>query len=155
MSTDAILIQKQNIAEVAPLESEEQDELVEYRNTNEKNYYGSDYNKYLRKECRTDMTVINIDCVQLDWDKKILRIIESKHDGERIDRNNPQFRVLMLLADVFRHANKIAKQYDFQIYLVVGSPPYNEITIENLITHNITVLTGDEVLQFSELELSL
>jgi len=127
---------------------------MEYRTNDEKKYYGSDYNKYLRKECRKNMTVINIDCAQLDWNKKILRIIESKHTTETIDRDSPQFKLLNLLAQVFNWANRIARQYKFQIYLVVGDYPYDEITVENLITSAFATFTGEDVKKFSELERS-
>ena len=124
---------------------------MEYRTTNEKKYYGSDYNKYLRS-CRKNMTVINIDCLQWDYNKNILRVVESKHWGEGIKEH--QQLVLEFLAVVLRYCNKKARVMKFQVYIVRGNPPYKKIFVENLITGTKTTLYNDDVKKFSELDLS-
>lgn len=127
---------------------------MEYRTNDEKRYYGSDYNKYLQKECRKNMTVMNIDCLQWDFEKGILRLIESKHRLEKIDKKSYQFKALHFISTVFNWLNNIARRYVFQIYFVIGSPPYDELLVENLVTNKITKLTGEDVKKFSELEIS-
>lgn len=113
--------------------------------------FGSDYNKYLNNLSKT-MTVINIDCLQYKRSKGILRIVESKHTNEVMKW--PQREVLDLLSIVLGYCNSVAKRITFQVYIVTGNPPYNEITVENLITGIKTKLTGDDVRKFSELEIS-
>lgn len=127
---------------------------MSYRTEDEKRYYGSDYNKYINTECRKDMTVMNIDCLQWDFKLSILRIVESKHVNEYINKDSFQFKALNFIATIFEWLNKIAKRYTFQIYLVVGSPPYQKLMVENLLTGVTSILTGDDVKVFSELKLS-
>ncbi len=125
---------------------------MDYRNEIEKNYYGSDYNKFLRECCRKNMTVINIDCLQWDYKKGILRIVESKHWGERTKKL--QREVLNLLSVVLGYCNSVARRMKFQVYIVIGNPPYKKIRVENLITGITSILYNNDVKKFSELELS-
>lgn len=45
----------------------------------EEKYYGSGLNKFIAENCKKNMTVMNIDLITYDRDKKHIRIIESKH----------------------------------------------------------------------------
>ena len=126
---------------------------MEYRTDKEARYLASDYNKYIKEKCRRNMTVINIDVLQWDYRKNILRIVESKHLNEHI--GYWQLRALKLLAIVFGYCNSVAKRITFQIYIVRGNPPYKKIFVENLITGTKTTLYNDDVKKFSELDLSL
>lgn len=123
----------------------------QYRNEEELRRFGSDYNRYLNNLSK-EMTVINIDCLQYKRSEGILRIVESKHTNEVMKW--PQREVLYLLSSVLGYCNSIAKRKTFQVYMVTGNPPYNEISVENLLTGIETKLTGDAVRKFSELEIS-
>lgn len=125
---------------------------MQYRTDDELKYYGSDYNKYLSSLSR-EMTVINIDCLLYKRSKNIVRIVESKHIGEQMKRS--QREILDLLAIVFGYCNNIAKRITFEVYIVTGNYPYKKLTVENLITGITTVLKGNDVREFSEMELSL
>ena len=124
---------------------------MQYRTDEELRYYGSDYNKYLSQLSRK-MTVINIDCLQYKRSKRLLRIVESKHLGEKTKQS--QREVLHLLAIVLGYCNNIAKKLTFQLYVVTGNYPYEKLQVENLITGTKTTLSGDDVRRFSELDLS-
>ena len=97
---------------------------MQYRTDKELNYYGSDYNKYLSTLSRK-MTVINIDCLQYKRSKRILRIVESKHIGEKTKQS--QREILHLLSIVLGYCNNIAKRLMFQLYIVTGNYPYDEL----------------------------
>ena len=63
---------------------------MDYRNTEEKNYYGSDLNKFVNEECSKEMTVINIDMLEYKRSLKKIRIIESKHNNERMPKSQEE-----------------------------------------------------------------
>lgn len=62
---------------------------MEYRTPEEMNYFASDLNKYAHSFEPHKMTVNNIDCLVLKRAKKIMRIIESKHVGEKLPWEQP------------------------------------------------------------------
>jgi len=43
-------------------------------------YYGSPLNLFIAENCRKDIVVNNIDLIIHDYKKKIITIIESKHE---------------------------------------------------------------------------
>ena len=58
---------------------------MKYRGTSETEklkYYGSSLNQFIAENCRRDMTVMNIDLITYDREKKHIRIIESKYLSE-------------------------------------------------------------------------
>jgi hypothetical protein len=127
----------------------------EYRNTTEEmNYFGSDYNKFLNSECSKEMTVNNIDVIQYKRSKKILRIVESKHDKEKMKPS--QEEVLKLLAVVFKWLNNLPSKHKFEIFIITGNYPYNNVYIRDLIS-GITYLCKDRerFKKFSEFNLSI
>lgn len=128
---------------------------MEYRTVDELRKYGSDYNKWLHYHCRPDMTVIDIDCVQWDYNKRILRLVESKHKDEITNRTSHQFKLLRFLALMLRQLNKTINTYTFELYIVTGDYPYDTLIVENLITHTKQTLTGDEVKKFTNMEMSV
>jgi len=126
---------------------------------NEDRYFGSDLNKFIHEKCTNKMTCINIDCLLLRLSKKRLRIIESKHSLEKI--KNSQLEVLKILFKVFKIAEKskwFKKYFDgwtFEVWIVIGDDPYEDITIEHPLYEKKYVLTGDEFIQWLEFELEL
>jgi len=123
-----------------------------YRNEKELNYYGSDYNKFLRKECSKKMTVNNIDVVQYKNDFKskteTIRIVESKHGNESFGTN--QEKILQILARAFKYLNGIQKKYIFQVYIVRGDPPFEKTIITDLINDKTFNVDKKELINFSE-----
>ena len=124
---------------------------MDYRN-NEKElkYYGSDYNKFIGKECPHTHTCNNIDVIQYKRSRRILRICESKHDHEHLP--GTQLEILKLLARIFRYLNKIQKRYRFEIYIVTGNHPYKTVKIENMITGEGVTVNQLQLINFSGFE---
>lgn len=123
---------------------------MEYRTEQELKYYGSDYNKFLNKECSKEMTVINIDVAQYKRSKGILRLCESKHEGEKT--KFCQKELLNLLAAIFKVLNKMYQNQKFQIFIVIANPPYDRAHIFNLITGKERWLNKQEFISFSNME---
>jgi hypothetical protein len=115
----------------------------EYRNTiQELKYFGSDYNKFLNKECSKEMTVNNIDCIQYKRSKKILRIVESKHSKE--GGKDTQSELLKIIGKVFRFLNLIRNGLStifnnefiitkFEIFKVYSDYPFEKAIIYDYI----------------------
>lgn len=91
-------------------------------------YYGSDLNRFLGEYCPKEFTVINIDCLELKWETKELRIIESKHQFEPI--GNQQLKALKFLAD--RLSELTYQTWTFNVYLARGNFPYENLIVEDL-----------------------
>jgi hypothetical protein len=49
-----------------------------------KNYYGSDLNKFVATYCKKEMVVNNIDLIINDYKKNDIKIVESKHSKEKL-----------------------------------------------------------------------
>ena len=111
----------------------------EYRNQNELNYFGSDLNKFANKECSKKMTVINIDILQFKRSQDRIRIIESKHKNESMP--GTQREILGILAKGLKFLNKWSNKYTFEVYIVSGNYPYNDVIVEDLI--------NDEVIEYN------
>ncbi len=114
----------------------------EYRNIKELNYFGSDLNKYINKECSKEMTTINIDCLQYKRTKKTLRIIESKHSNEKM--KGTQKEALDVLAKYFRILNLEQDDIFFECYIVSADYPYEKARAHNLVTSETTVFNNQE-----------
>ena len=118
---------------------------LNYRTPKEKNYFGSDLNKFLNVECTKLMTVNNIDVLQFKRSKNILRIIESKHDSENMP--DSQFEVLDKLAKIFSYVNEVNsdKFPKLEIYIVCGNPPYEKVEVIDMITKETKVIYDKEI----------
>lgn len=125
-----------------------------YRNTKEElTYYGSDYNKFLNKECNHKMTVINLDCVQYKRSKGIFRIVESKHKNEGMA--STQKEIFSILARIFRYLNSAPIGIKFELFEIRGNYPYDEVVIIDYLK-GTEYVCKDRLLfkKFSEFELS-
>ncbi len=123
--------------------------MVDYRNTDEKNYFGSDLNKFVNNECSKEMTVINIDMLQYKRSKRILRIIESKHTYEKLPKS--QQETLDIISYVFRFINKWLKlKYVFECYIITGDPPYDTAEIKDLVNQRCVKLNNRDFINFLE-----
>jgi hypothetical protein len=96
------------------------------------------------------MTVNNIDLVMYKASKKIVRIIETKKNGEPIPYS--QQTLLDIFSRVFRIVNswKLLPDYTFEVYTIAADPPYYSATIHNLITNQRVKVDQRELKGFSE-----
>ena len=123
---------------------------MEYRNVEEKNYFGADLNKYVHENCTKEMTVINIDFLSYKRSRQIIRIIESKHSKERMPRS--QREILCILAKYFMKINKRHIMYDhtFECYIVRGDFPYEVVEVEDLVNDTKFTLDNENLKRFLE-----
>jgi len=93
-------------------------------------YYGSDLNRFVDENCSRTMTAMNIDLIMHKKSKGAIRIIESKHGAEGMKKG--QRDLLNLLG---KHSELIGAALGgkFEVYIIVGDPPYNKATIINLL----------------------
>tara|TARA_B100000963_G_scaffold334854_1_gene328430 strand:- start:7187 stop:7555 length:369 start_codon:yes stop_codon:yes gene_type:complete len=113
----------------------------EIRGTEEK-YYGSPLNKFIAENCKKNMTVMNIDLITYDRDKKHIRIIESKHLNERTGYG--QTILLKLLC-------KLVKQiagHKVTVFIIRGNPPYDSAYLENILTGKRKKVDRDYLIRF-------
>ena len=123
---------------------------MDYRNTKEMNYFGSDLNKFAHKNCTKQMTINNIDYLSYKRDKKTLRIIESKHLDEGMPTS--QKEVLDIFAFIFKKLNKriIMVEYTFECYIHRGNQPYDYSEIEDLVNGTKFTLDNENLKRFLE-----
>tara|TARA_Y100000310_G_C20008977_1_gene502025 strand:- start:68 stop:463 length:396 start_codon:yes stop_codon:yes gene_type:complete len=125
---------------------------MDYRNTDEKNYFGADLNKYANENCSKQMTIINIDYLSYKRSKKTIRIIESKHSSEGMPKS--QREVLEIFASIFKKLNKsiVIFDYTFECYVVRGDFPYEIVEVEDLVNNTKFKLDNKNLKQFLEFE---
>ena len=121
---------------------------MEYRNTEEKNYYGSDLNKFAAISCTKQMTIINIDFLSYKRSKKIIRIVESKHSREKMPPS--QREILEIFASIFKKLNKriVIFDYTFECYIHRGDYPYDVSQIEDLVNGTKFSLDSENLKKF-------
>ena len=121
---------------------------MEYRNTEEKNYYGSDLNKFAAISCTKQMTIINIDFLSYKRSKKIVRIVESKHSREKMPPS--QREILEIFASIFKKLNKriVIFDYTFECYIHRGDYPYDVSQIEDLVNGTKFSLDSENLKKF-------
>ncbi len=112
----------------------------------EERYYGSGLNKFIAENCKKNMTVMNIDLITYDRDKKHIRIIESKHLNERTGYG--QGILLNLLHTLFE---KISG-YKVTVFIVRGNPPYDFAYLENVVTGKRKKLEKEALIRFLNYE---
>lgn len=101
-------------------------------------YYGSDLNKFAAENCRKDMIINNIDMLTLDYrNKNELRIIESKHENEKISKG--QFNVLTKLSEM-----------GVKCYIVRASPPYDIAEVYSFQSKKTKLLLKNQLIKFIE-----
>ena len=126
--------------------------MMNYRNSEEMNYFGADLNKYANENCSKQMTIINIDYLSYKRSKKIVRIVESKHSKEKIPSS--QREVLEIFASIFKKLNKriVMFDYKFECYIVRGDYPYDLSQIEDLVSGTTFLLDNENFNKFLEFE---
>ena len=125
---------------------------MDYRNTEEKNYFGADLNKFANENCSKQMTIINIDFLGYKRSKKIIRIIESKHSKERMPPS--QREILEIFASIFKKLNKriVIFDYTFECYIHRGDYPYGVSEIEDLVNDTKFLLDNENLKKFIDYE---
>ncbi len=116
----------------------------EIRQNNPDRYFGSDLNQFIYEECGKKMVVNNIDLIMWKYRQNknhLLRVIESKHTLEK-PMNAGQKKVLRTLRQVFIIANRFINGIDFELFIVKGDQPYNEIEAYDMINHKSIMITG-------------
>tara|TARA_R110002110_G_scaffold129768_1_gene309900 strand:- start:89 stop:484 length:396 start_codon:yes stop_codon:yes gene_type:complete len=121
---------------------------MDYRNTEEKNYYGSDLNKFAAISCTKQMTIINIDFLSYKRSKKIIRIVESKHSREKMPTS--QREILEIFASIFKKLNKriVIFDYTFECYIHRGDYPYDVSQVEDLVNGGKFLLDSENLKKF-------
>lgn len=115
-------------------------------NKEELKYYGSELNKFIAKNCRRDMTVMNIDLITYDRDKRHIRIIESKHLHESIGKG--QRNLLRVLHEIFKRIVNIK----ITVFIIRGNPPYNWVYLENVIDGSKKKINKEQLIKFLNYE---
>ncbi len=114
------------------------------RQHNPDRYFGSDLNKFIYDECARNVIVNNIDLIMFKHKKNqndILRVIESKHILEK-PMNKGQRTIMKTLRKAFLVSNMNTEGIDFELYIVYGDQPYNEIRVYDFINEVYFTITG-------------
>lgn len=114
----------------------------EYRNTKDEiNYFGSDINKFIHENCRTDMMIMNIDCVQFRYKDKYnnprMRIIEYKHKREHIGVGQANLLADLASKERIIRDNKLNVGFLTDVYVIRGDYPFDLVEITNLVLNDI------------------
>jgi len=106
-------------------------------------YYGSPLNLFIAENCRKDLVVNNIDLIIHDYKKKVITIIESKHDKEpmRVGQS-------ILLQRIRKLIPKKTQDYLIQILVVKGNYPYETAKLLNVKGEVINTLNKEQLIKF-------
>ena len=107
-------------------------------------YYKGDLLPLINTKCRKNMTCGDIDCIQWDFSKKILRIIECKRSNE-INKDS-QNKLLNFLADI-----KIIG-YRVEVYKIIGNPPFNSAEIIDIKNNTKKTVDNKTLIKFLNLD---
>ncbi len=107
-------------------------------------YYKGDLLPFINTKIRKNMTCGDLDSVQWDFYKGIFRIIECKRTGER--NKESQDRLLEFLSKIE------VSGYRFDVYKIVGDPPYTSCWIQNMKTKEVKEFAQDELTKWLNME---
>jgi len=106
-------------------------------------YYGSPLNVFIAENCRKDMVVNNIDLIIHDYKKKIITIIESKHNNESIKLDQS-----LLLKKLRFLIQKRIFGYTIQILIIKGNYPYDNVNLLNVKGEVVKTLNKEQLIKF-------
>ena len=106
-------------------------------------YYGSPLNLFIAENCKKELVVNNIDLIIHDYKRKIITIIESKHDNESIKLGQG-----ILLKKLRELIPKKVNDYIFQILIVKGNYPYEKACLLNVNGEIVKTLNKQELIKF-------
>lgn len=108
-------------------------------------YFGSDLNEFIAEYCDHNFTAINIDLFLLKWEKKVIRIIEAKHENEPV--GDQQFKALQFLADCI--AGVFVNGWEIAVYITRGNKPYERLDVFDLSRgRNFRIIGQDKVINW-------
>jgi hypothetical protein len=105
-----------------------------------KNYYGSDLNKFVATYCKKEMVVNNIDLIINDYKKNDIKIVESKHSKEKLSIGQ---EILL---------KKLSK-IGIKTFVVYGDEPYNDVKIHSFQTGKTKQINREQLIKFLNNEL--
>lgn len=101
-------------------------------------YYGSDLNRFIGEYCPHDFTTINVDCLCLKWERRILRVIEAKHNNEPVGKQ--QYKALRFLAQCLN--NLEFKGWVFEVFITKGNHPYDTLLVQDILRNRSYKISG-------------
>lgn len=107
---------------------------IENKKINE-NYYGSELNRFVAKNCKTDMVVNNIDLIINDYKTKTIRIIESKHSKEKLSKGQD-----ILLSEITKKG--------IMCYVVYGDFPYDSVEVFSYASKETRKMNKHQLIKF-------
>lgn len=124
-----------------------------HENERELKYCGSALNKFVRLNCTRQMTAINIDLIIQKISHKKLRMIESKNKNESMNKGQHNlFCGFLPKVFDFLNSHKLFG-YSFEIYLVIGTWPYDTATeVHDLIAKQTKSIDKDGLIKFFNVE---
>lgn len=119
--------------------------LRPYRDKNEMGKFGSDLNKVVSGiVSKNGFSIINADMIIKNYDKKIFKIIESKHVKEAIMGYGQR----KTLKDLDCQFGESSGEYKAKVFIVVASPPYNNFEVEEIRTETRISMDEDQFRKF-------
>jgi len=106
-------------------------------------YYGSPLNLFIAENCRKDIVVNNIDLIIHDYKKKIITIIESKHELEPVKIG--QGLLLKRIRDIIP---KKKDGYTIKILIIRGNYPYEKASLIDVNGTIVKTINKDELIKF-------
>ena len=107
---------------------------IENKKINE-NYYGSELNRFIAENCKTDMVVNNIDLIINDYKTKTIRIIESKHSKEKLSKGQD-----ILLSEITKKG--------ILCYVVYGDFPYDSVEVYSYASKELRKMNKHQLIKF-------
>lgn len=107
-----------------------------------KDYFNSDLNRFIAKECRKDIIAIDIDLVINDYKKGHIKIIESKHLHESLGKG--QRNVLERLTK--RHIT---------CFVIFGNEPFDDVFLYSFKNYTLYRIDKSLLIKFLNNRLSV
>ena len=82
--------------------------------------YNSVFNLYADQICNNGMGLINVDLCAYSRTKRKIRLIEYKHNNERISNGHEE--ILRVFAEIFKESNK----YDGEVVVLQSNKPFDK-----------------------------
>jgi len=128
--------------------------MIEYDGQNrtgeECRYYASDFNKFVGLAVRHNFSMANIDTWIYKYPKPSdpistpieVKLIETKHTSENYEYKKRQEEMMLEIAVDLTMLNKFNKRTHYELFRLIGDPPYDEVTIYSYMTKQTFTLKG-------------
>lgn len=106
-------------------------------------YAGTALNTFAREKCDPKVLVSRIDLISYSWEKKKIRIIESKTENERPKVGQ------MSLFEKFKNVSKTANLdgITIDVFRIIGNPPFESSILEDISTGNRKTLNQEQLIK--------